>query len=104
MMMMIHIDNYHVDSHDNENDEDDDHVDDDYDNQWCRPIPSVWLQGDNDDNAHGNGLHGYHYGNFTLTMKKTIMVTMMMTTMMIMILIIMLIIMLIMLMLDKERV
>ena len=54
MVMMIHIDNYHVDSYDNERYEDDDH-----DNQWCRPIPSVWLQGDIDDDYddHENGLH-----------------------------------------------
>ena len=50
MMMMIHTNNYHVDSCDNGNYEDGDHVDDDHDNQWCRPIPSVWLQGDIDDN------------------------------------------------------
>ena len=56
-MMMIHINDDHVDSRDNERYEDDYHVDDDHVNQWCCPIRSVWLQGDiNDyDHDHENG-------------------------------------------------
>ena len=37
MVMMIHIDNYHVDSRGKENYEDDDH-----DNQWCCPMPIIY--------------------------------------------------------------
>ena len=51
----VQCNNYRADSCDNENYVDDYHFDDNLDNQWCRPIPSVWLQGHIDDDE--NGLH-----------------------------------------------